>query len=154
MHRSEVEIEVEDQEWFLGAPPPEPLGEAEPDLYYFMLGDSVFGLIPWKVKPYSRRQLTKEERKANYRIPTGRRAVENVFGILVSRFRVRLEQRPNVVKDIVLTYVVLHKMLRIHQGGTNRAPTPANDIVALQNKQVVYVPDDNYRNPLKENKHQ
>ena len=31
---------------------------------------------------------------------------------------------------------------------------PANDIAALQNEQVVYVTDDNYRNPLREAKHQ
>ena len=33
-----------------------------PDLHYFLLGDNAFALMPWLVKPYSRRQLTKEER--------------------------------------------------------------------------------------------
>ena len=45
--------------------------------------------------------------------------VENSFGILVKRFRVLLttmEQRPKVVKDIVLTSVVLYNMLRSHRG--------------------------------------
>ena len=58
-------------------------------------------------------------------------------GILVSRFRVQLgnmQQRPKVVSDIVLTYVVLH---RTQQGGADRSPTPANDIAAVQNEQVV-----------------
>ena len=55
--------------------------------------------------------------------------VENAFGILVSRLKVLL-------------------------GTLDRAPTPTNDVVALQNEQVVYVPDDNYRNLLKEAKHQ
>ena len=54
-------------------------------------------LMPWMVEPYSRRQLTREERIASYRISRGRRMVENAFGILVSQFRV-LEQRPRVVK--------------------------------------------------------
>ena len=45
-------------------------------------------------------------------------------------------------------------MLRTHRGTADRAPTPANDVAALQNEQVVYVPDDNYRNPFREAKHQ
>ena len=83
--------------------------------------------------------------------------VENAFEILVSRFRVLLGtmgQRPRVVRDIVFTCVVLHNMLRTHQGRAYRAPTSANDVVALQNEQVVNMPDDNYRNPLRETKYQ
>ena len=57
--------------------------------------------------------------------------VENSFGILVTRFRVLLttmEQRPKVVRYIVLTCVVLHNIVRGHQGGADRPPTPAADI--------------------------
>ena len=43
----------------LGLPPREPLGPGGPDLHYFLLGDDAFALMPWLVKPYSRRQLTK-----------------------------------------------------------------------------------------------
>ena len=103
----------------LGLPPREPLGPGGPDLHYFLLGNDAIALIPWLVKPYSRQQLTREERIANYRISRDRKVVENSYGILVQRFRVLLttmEQKPNVVRDIVLTCVVLHNMLRSHQG--------------------------------------
>ena len=88
----------------LGLPPPEPLGPGGSDLHYFLLGDDAFALMPWLVKPYSRRQLTREERIANYRISRAQKVVVNSFGILVKRFRVLLttmEQRPKVVRHSV-----------------------------------------------------
>ena len=71
----------------------------------------------------------------------------------MSRFRVLLdtiEQRSKFVRKIVFTCVVLHKMLRTQQGGADMTPSPRNDIAGLQNEQVVYVPDGNYRNPSRE----
>ena len=76
----------------------------------------------------------------------------------MSRFRALLgtmEQRPRVVRDIVFMCVILHNMMRTHQGGADRAPTLAkNDVAALQNELVVYIPNENYRNPSREAKHQ
>ena len=112
---------------------------------------NVFALIPWLVKPYSRRQLTREEKIANYRIS---RVVENSFGILVKRFRVLLttmEQRPKVVRDIVLICVVLHSMLRSHQGGADRAPTPADNIQPPQGDHEEQRHQQNFRNPSRAN---
>ena len=63
-------------------------------------------------------------------------------------------ERPKVVRDIGFTCVVLHNIMRIHQVGANNVLTKANDLAALRHKQVVYVPDDNYRNPTREAKHQ
>ena len=57
--------------------------------------------------------------------------MENAFGILAIRFRVLLgtmEQTPKVVRDIVLTCVMLHNMLKTHLGGLDGAPTPAYDM--------------------------
>ena len=65
-----------------------------------------------------------------------------------------MEQRPKVVRDIVLTCIVLHNILRKHQGRTNRAPTPADDITAIPNEEVEYVSDEARRNPSMEAKHQ
>ena len=119
-NRSNLREKIEDGT--LGLPPPEPLGEGGPHLPYVLVGDDAFALLPWMVKPYSRRQLMREERILNYRTFRGRR----VFGILVSRLRLLLgTMEQKVVRDIVLTCMVLHNMLRTHQCGTNRAPTPA-----------------------------
>ena len=66
-----------------------------------------------------------------------------------------MEHRPKVVRDIVLTCVVLHNMLRNHRGGgADRPPTPANDIRAPQADQGEQGYNRNFRNPLREAKHQ
>ena len=104
-NRSKVKRRIENGR--LGLPPLESLGPWGPDVHYFLLADGDFAIIPWLVKPYSRRQLTREERIANYRIFRDRRVVENSFGILVRRFRVLLttmEQRPKV-ETLCLTCV-------------------------------------------------
>ena len=139
-NKSLLREKIEDGNFW--TPPPEPLEDGGPDLHFFLLGDDAFALMPWMVKPYSQRQLTREERIANYRISRDRRVVKNAFGILVNHFRVLLgtmEQRPRVVRDVMFTYVVLHNMLRTHQGRADRAPTPGNDVTVQQNEQVVYV---------------
>ena len=65
-----------------------------------------------------------------------------------------MEQRTRVVREIVFTCVVLYNILRTHQGGADKAPTPSNDVAAQQNEQAVDVPNKNYRNPSREAKNQ
>ena len=65
-----------------------------------------------------------------------------------------MEQRPKVARDIVLTCVVLHSMLRNRQVGADRPPTPADDIVARQADQGKQGHHENLRNPSREAKHQ
>ena len=87
----------------IGFPDPAPITQGDRDVPYFILADDVFALKTWLVKPYGRRILPREERIANYRISSGRRVVENAFGILVSRFRVMLttiELPPETVREV------------------------------------------------------
>ena len=83
--------------------------------------------------------------------------VENSFRILVKQFRVLLttmEQRSKVVRYIVLTCVILHNVLRSHQGGADRPPTPADDIQLPQGDQGEQRHHENLRNPSTGAKHQ
>lgn len=51
-----------------------------------ILGDDAFPLKTYLLEPYSRRNLTKEEKVFNYRLSRARRISEYAFGILVSKF--------------------------------------------------------------------
>ena len=56
--------------------------------------------------------------------------MENAFGILVSRFRVMMttiELPPGTVRDVVLTCVVLHNILRSQYQGQHAAQQPGDD---------------------------
>ena len=101
----------------LGLPPPETLPgqEGEEPIHYHILGDDAFALQPYLMKPYSKRNMTREERLFNYRLSRGRRVVENAFGILANRFPVLLRtmpQLPDTAELIVQACVCLHNLMR------------------------------------------
>ena len=54
----------------------------------------------------------------------------------------------------MLICVVLHNILKTHQGRLDRAPNPADDIAAIANEVAVYWPNENDKNPSREVKHQ
>ncbi|KAL4084671.1 hypothetical protein QTP88_027598 [Uroleucon formosanum] len=77
--------------------------------------DEAFALKDNFMKPFPKRNLTREERVFNYRLSRARRIVENTFGILVSRFRLLLTTinlSPEKVQRIVLACRYLHNFLR------------------------------------------
>ena len=79
------------------------------------VGDDAFPLGPNLMKPFSRRQLSHDERVFNYRLSRARRCSENAFGILASRFRLfltEIDAHPDKVSNCVLAAICLHNMLR------------------------------------------
>lgn len=85
-------------------------------LSFVFIGDEAFSLRKDFMKPFNKRQLKYERRVFNYRLSRARRVVENVFGIMVSRFAILQNaiQLKNVEnsKIVVLACCYLHNFLR------------------------------------------
>lgn len=67
------------------------------------------------MKPYPQKGITHDEKIFNYRLCRARRVVENVFGILASRFRVFLQPVTINIERmdaVVLACCALHNFLR------------------------------------------
>lgn len=98
-------------------PPPErlegcPLEKAP----YFLVGDDIFGLSDWLMKPYPGRGRNESERVFNYRLSRARRVIENSFGILRARWRIfarPIRACVLTVEAIVLAACILHNYLRL-----------------------------------------
>jgi hypothetical protein len=68
------------------------------------------------MKPFSRKNLTRDQAIFNYRLSGARSVVENAFGILESRFRTLLREinfSPEKACLIALTCTHLHNFLRM-----------------------------------------
>lgn len=83
-------------------------------LPYYLVGDEIFGLKTWLMKPYSGRRLPEEQNAFNYRLSRARRVIENAFGILRSRWRIYSRPIKGSVENIiryVLATLCLHNYL-------------------------------------------
>ncbi|XP_037781859.1 protein ALP1-like [Penaeus monodon] len=86
---------------------------------YVVVGDDVFPLKTYLMKPYSGRNITRDQAIFNYRLSRARRVADNAFGILASKFRVLLQpiaSKPVFIKDIIFATVVLHNFLQMRNG--------------------------------------
>ena len=84
-------------------------------LPYVLLGDDIFGLKTWLMKPYPGKCLLEDKRIHNYRHSRARRTVENSFGILSAKWRIF--RRPNragvdTIEKVIKAAVCLHNHLR------------------------------------------
>ena len=83
---------------------------------YFLVGDEIFSLSDWLMKPYPGRGLNEEEQVFNYRLSRARRVIENTFGILSARWRIfrrPIRACPETVEKITLAACILHNYLRL-----------------------------------------
>ena len=83
-------------------------------LAYYLVGDEIFALKLWMMRPYPGK-LTEEERVLNYRLSRSRHVIENAFGIL--RARRRIFSRPikasiENTERYIMAAVCLHNYLR------------------------------------------
>ena len=101
----------------LNVPEPDEIGGAGGvELPHFLVGDEIFPLTNWLMRPFSGKALVNEKRKIfNYRLSRARRIIENTFGILVARLRIfqrPIEGTPERVEKYILAAVALHNYLR------------------------------------------
>ena len=87
-----------------------PLPGRENPLPYVIVGDEAFPPKTYLLRPYPSRQSDLSRRIFNYRLWRARRVVENVFGILASRFTVfksTIDMDPEKAQKIVLAFCAL-----------------------------------------------
>ena len=89
-----------------GLPQPVSLPNDDQPVPYHFIGDDVFALRTWMMKPFSHRSQIIRERIYSYRLSRARRVVENAFGILRQRFRcflTTMHQHPDNITLIIIT---------------------------------------------------
>ncbi|CAK1593490.1 unnamed protein product [Parnassius mnemosyne] len=84
---------------------------SETVLPYVFVGDDAFSLRPDLMKPYPGPYLSPQQRIFNYRLSRARRIIENIFGILVNRFRI-FRTSIKTIDKIVMAACILHNFLR------------------------------------------
>ena len=85
-------------------------------LPYVLLGDDIFPLKPWLMKPYPGKHLDEAQRVYNYRLSRARRTVENAFGILNAKWRIlrrAIKANVDLVDKIAKACVCLHNYLQL-----------------------------------------
>lgn len=58
------------------------------NLPYVLVGDDIFQIKPWLMKPFPGNGLLELERIYNYRLSRARRVIESAFGIMSTKWRI------------------------------------------------------------------
>lgn len=99
----------------LHIPPPDDVCDNFTNVPYVFVADDAFPLRIDTLKPFRQGQLDSPEKEVfNYRISRARHVVENVFGILSSRFRIfhrSINLDPKNIEKVVIAACALHNFL-------------------------------------------
>lgn len=84
-------------------------------LPYFFIGDAIFPLKPYLLKPFSKNEILGEREKVfNYRVSRARNCIEDAFGILSEKWQI-LQKSMNLKIDtsvaVVQAIVCLHNFI-------------------------------------------
>ena len=96
-------------------PGPRSIAGMQKDLPYFLLGDEIFPLKEWLMRPYPA-PLDEPKKIFNYRLSRSRRTIENAFGILAARWRIFRRAIRAYVKTVELitqAALCLHNFLQV-----------------------------------------
>ena len=95
------------------------------EMPFFILGDEVYPLKTYLMKPFARKDMSCKERILNCRLSRARRCVERAFGILTAKWRllnIAIETNVNKAESIVRCICLLHNVI-IHTDGTSHDPS-------------------------------
>ncbi|XP_067647650.1 putative nuclease HARBI1 [Eurosta solidaginis] len=115
----------------LRLPKPELLPGYNEKMPFVFVADDAFPLMENIMKPFSHNSLEKSDIIFNYRLSRARGLVENVFGILVSRFRILLNTlnfSPDKSTKFVLACCYLHNFLRKSKCETYFTAEPCSNV--------------------------
>lgn len=103
----------------LHIPPPDDVTENFKNVPYVFVADDAFPLTTEILKPFRQACLDSAKKEVfNYRISRVRLIVENVFGILASRFRIfhtAINLEPQNIEKVVMAACALHNFLMDQQ---------------------------------------
>ncbi|CAF4745322.1 unnamed protein product [Pieris macdunnoughi] len=115
-----------------GIPEPEELPNTNKKMPFVFVGDEAFQLLPNFMKPYNKQVLNDNRRIFNYRLSRARRIIENVFGILASRFKIfqkHIKLSPRKAKIVVMACCHLHNLLMKQKNYVRHGKIDVEDFV-------------------------
>lgn len=107
----------------MNLPNPRKLTVDGPPLPYCLVADEAFPLSNYMLRTYPGKNISIERRVFNYRLSRARRLIENVFGILASRWRILrrpIETNVTTAEKITKAVCCLHNYLRLQDTGKNQ----------------------------------